>query len=226
MYNIQVPSLAAFPPAYKTLKAISNSQVEIQTIFLTEVDHMDEFFDLYRMEHRWLSEKQDPGIWDSTILSSKDYLESTRNHLLELTKSRFIPSDWPENLALLLQSLSQEELKHWARMDENKGEFFLTEKAKKLNSRIHETISSSTIIDDFYLLKNGDELGKRLIPADRLNFYEELIPLVSHKTANQEPSLNRDLILFFGIFEKLFYSNPSDHFSIDLKNNTIKKLEE
>src|SRR5690606_29821213 len=186
----------------------------------------DEFFDLYRMEHRRLLEKQDPGIWDSTILNSKDYLEYTRNHLLELTKSRFIPSDWPEDLALLLQSFTKEELKHWARMDPNEGEFFLTEKTKKRKANIDTVHSSSTIIDDFYLLKNGDELGKKLIPADRLNFYEEIIPLVSHKTANQDPRLNRDLILFFWDFEKLFYSNPSDHFSIDLKNNTIKKLEE
>ena len=226
LYNIQVPSLAAFPPAYKTLKTISNSQVEVETVSLTEVDHMDEFFDLYRMEHRWLLEKQDPNIWDSTILNSKDYLEYTRNHLLELTKSRFIPSDWPEDLALLLQSFTKEELKHWARMDQNEGEFFLTEKTKKLKANIDKAISSSTIIDDFYLLKNGDELGKKLIPADRLNFYEEIIPLVSHKTANQDPSLNRDLILFFGIFERLFHSHPSDHFYIDLKNNILKRIED
>ena len=226
MYNIQVPSLAAFPPAYKKLKTTSSSTLEIETISLAEVDHMNEFFDLYRMEHRWLLEKQDPGIWDSSVLASKDYLEYTRNHLLELTKSRFIPSDWPENLAMLLQNLTHAELKDWSRMDEVEGKLFLSEKIRKLKAKTTRSISSRTIIDDFYLLKNGDELGKKLIPEDRLSFYEELIPIVAKKTFRQEKNLNTELIQFFGIFEKLFHSLPSDHFSIDLKNNTIKKIED
>lgn len=225
MYNIQVPSLAAFPPAYKTVKTSNTSTFEIETIPLAEVDQMNEFFDLYRMEHRWLLEKQDPGIWDSTILASKDYLEYTRNHLLELTKSRFIPFDWPENLALLLQNLKREEFVSWSEMEENEGELFLTEKIKKLKSNSAKTTSSRTIIDDFYLLKNGDELGKRLIPADRLSFYEEIIPVVVQKTFRDEKKLNKELIQFFRIFEKILYSLPSDHFTIDLKNNTIKKIE-
>lgn len=226
MYNIQVPSIAAFPAAYKTLKTSKSSNLEIETIPLTEVDHMNEFFDLYRMEHRWLLDKQNPGIWDITILASKDYLEYTRNHLLELTKSRFIPSDWPENLAVLLQNLNQEELLNWSKMDENEGEILLSTKLKKLKIGKSTTLSKPVIIDDFYLLKNGDELGKKLIPEGRISFYEELIENVKQKKFSQTQSLNRDLIQFFGIFDKLFHSLPSDHFSIDLKNNTIKKIED
>lgn len=226
MYNIQVPSLAAFPPAYKTLKTSNSSTFEIETIPLSEVDHMNEFFDLYRMEHRWLLEKQDPSIWDSTILASKDYLEYTRNHLLELTKSRFIPSDWPENLALLLQNLSYTELKNWSKTNENEGEAFLIKKLNTLKISNNRAETSRMIIDDFYLLKNGDELGKRLIPENRLSFYKEIIPLINQKNYTQEQNLSREFIKFFGIFDKLFHSQPSDHFSIDLKNNTIKKIED
>lgn len=226
MYNIQVPSLAAFPPAYKTLKTHNTSTVEIETISLAEVDHMNEFFDLYRMEHRWLLEQQDPGIWDSSILASKDYLEYTRNHLRELTKSKFIPSDWPQNLAVLLQNLSPQELIKWSQMDDAKSEIFLQEKMKKLKISTKRIHPKHSIIDDFYLLKNGDELGKKLIPEDRTSFYEELISLVGQKTISAGQSLNGELVRFFGIFEKLYHSNPSDHFAIDLKNNTIKKIED
>ncbi|WP_439489605.1 metallophosphoesterase family protein [Algoriphagus sp.] len=224
MYNIQVPSLAAFPPAYKTLKITEASTLEIETIPLTEVEHMNEFFDLYRMEHRWLLENQDPGIWDSSILASKDYLEYTRNHLLELTKSRFIPSDWPENLAILLQHLTHSELINWSKMNENEGELFLSEKLKKLKIKSNKTTTNRTIIDDFYLLKNGDEFGKNMIPEDRIDFYEKLIPAVIQKDFTVAHRLNRELVQFFGIFDKLYHSLPSEHFSIDLKNNTIKKI--
>lgn len=226
MYNVQVPSLAAFPAAYKTLKTSNSSTLEIETIPLTEVDHMNEFFDLYRMEHRWLLEKKDPGIWESSILESKDYLDYTRNHLLELTKSRFIPSDWPQNLALLLQNLNQKELLEWSEMNENESEDFLQKKLKKLQISKNQTGARPNIIDDFYLLKNGDELGKKLIPESRTAFYEELMPKVNQKSYSPDQKLTREFIQFFGIFEKLYHSNPSDHFSIDLKNNTIKKIED
>jgi len=225
MYNIQVPSLAAFPPAYKILKTTNISQLEIETISLTQVDHMNEFFDLYRMEHNWLLEKQDPGIWDSTILASKDYFEYTRNHLLELTKSRFIPSDWPADLALLLESISNEELLDWGQMNEKDGDFFLNEKLESIKKQTSSNPDNQKIIDDFYLLKNGDEIGKRLISEDRIVFYKEFLSSVSKKTYSAETNLNTEFVQFFGIFGKLFHSLPSDHFSIDLKKNMIERID-
>lgn len=222
MYNIQVPSLAAFPPAYKTLKTSESNQFEVETTVLTQVNHMNEFFDLYRMEHRWLLENQNPGIWDSTILASNDYLEYTRNHLLELTRSRFIPSDWPENLLRLLSSMSQQELIIWSKMSLEESESFLKERITGFHLSSTE---SSKIIDDFYLLKNGDEIGKRLIPEDRITFYQDLFAIISQKPTSPKTNLTTDLLQFFGIFSKLFHSLPSDHFRIDLEKNTIEKID-
>jgi 3',5'-cyclic AMP phosphodiesterase CpdA len=223
MYNIQVPSLAAFPPAYKTVKTSKSSpQFEIETISLTEVDHMNEFFDLYRMEHRWLAAQKDAGIWDSSILASKDYLEYTRNHLLELTKSRFIPSDWPENLVSLLSAMSNEELIIWSKMTDEEGLSFLEETLKSFDLTNN---TAAKIIDDFYLLKNGDELGKKLIATERIAFYESLFLNTSQKTGTQSDGLQSDFIKFFHILEKFFWSLPADHFMIDLSKNTIERIE-
>ena len=226
MYNIQVPSLAAFPPAYKTLKSPNPTTFEIETISLKEVDHMNEFFDLYRMEHRWLLEKEDPGIWDSSILASKDYLEYTRSHLLELTKSRFIPSDWPENLAILLESLSYKDLTLWSEMSEEDGNNYLVQRLKALEKGVSTRKGNHKIIDDFYLLKNGDELGKKQIPEDRIAFYEQSLNTIASKKHSKNFKLNAELVQFFGIFQKLYNSLPSDHFRIDLKNNTLERIED
>jgi len=222
MYNIQVPSLAAFPPAYKTVKTSNRDVFEIVTTTLNEVDHMNEFFDLYRMEHRWLLENQNPGIWDSTILASKDYFEYTRNHLLELTKSRFIPTDWPTDLIMLLTSMSESELIQWSKLSEHKSMLFLNEKRELSASK---NLESSKIIEDFYLLKNGDEIGKKLIPEERIVFYEELLAAVSEKSVSPVVNLNTELVKFFDIFNKLFHSLPSDHFRIDLKENSIERID-
>ena len=221
MYNIQVPSLAAFPPAYKTAKITKKDNFEIETIPLTEIDHMNEFFDLYRMEHRWLVQNQDSGTWDTAILTSKNYLEYTRNHLMELTKSRFIPSDWPETLVSLLSSLTYAELIKWSKMNAEDSKTFLEEVLKTTSLKDNKSI---TIIDDFYLLKNGDEIGKQLIPSERIAFYEELLKNIPQKTTPHETDLNSELMQFFDIFNKLFHSQPSDHFQIDLKNNIIQKI--
>lgn len=225
LFNIQVPSLAAFPPAYKTVKIEHPDQFEIETTSLIEVDRMNEFFDLYRMEYNWLLENHNPGIWDSTILASKDYFEYTRNHLLELTKSRFIPLDWPENLSTILEALDEKELAKWSKMDAKEGNLFLEKKLKSLKAPSSYKPENNYIIDDFYLLKNGDEIGKRLISEDRIALYEDVLAAVAEKPKPNDINLHNDLIKFWNIFSKLFYSLPSDHFRIDLKNNTIERID-
>jgi 3',5'-cyclic AMP phosphodiesterase CpdA len=222
LFNIQVPSLAAFPPAYKTLKTINHNQFEIETILLKSVDCMNEFFDLYRMEHRLLMENGTPGIWDTAILASKDYFEYTRNHLLELTRARFIPTDWPSDLIMLLTSMSESDMLQWSKLSEQESMLFLNE---KLELSASKNLESPKIIEDFYLLKNGDEIGKNLIPADRIDFYDALLTTVSEKSESHDANLTTELVMFFNIFKKLYHSLPSDHFRIDLNNNAIERID-
>lgn len=224
LHNIQVPSLAAFPPAYKTLKFTHSPILEIQTIQLEEVDGMDEFFDLYRMEHRWLTQREDPKIWDSTILTSKDYLEYTRNHLLELTKSRFLPSDWPKDLLRLLIEMDQEDVKTWIKLENAFAEAFLQNQLNNSTLSDFSAASIPDLLNDFYLIKNGDELGKKLIPADRTRFYNEVFARVEDKKPDSSMKLSHDLSLFFKIFSRLYHSQPSSHFSIDLTTNELVNL--
>ncbi len=224
LFNIQVPSLAAFPPAYKIAAFDDQQQVEIETITLNQVDNMQEFFDLYQLEHRWLEENQDPGIWDRSILSSKDYFEYTRNHLLGLTKSRFIPADWPENLASLLQNLGPKEFLIWSKLQEKEAEEFLQKSLKPQHQTGTLNPDPLQVIDDFYLIKNGDEIGKRIIPTERLEYYQAIFSQNQTKTTSQFYPLNQTLHQFFVIFEKLFNSQPSDHFKIDLQENRIEKI--
>lgn len=224
LVNVQVPSLAAFPPAYKTLTLPEPDIAEIATIPLARVDRMDEFFDLYRMEQQWLLQNDDPKRWDPGILDAKDYLDYTRYHLLELTKSRFIPADWPENLALLLRDLSMEELDRWAGMRPEAGEGLLREKLEKRSDPKRRDGFAPDLIDDFYLLKNGDELGKNLIPSVRLRVYEAIFRKLAERPLSVEQALDTQLVRFFYIFEKLFHTLPSDHFFIDFQKGDVRRV--
>ncbi|MDN3687126.1 metallophosphoesterase [Cyclobacterium jeungdonense] len=225
LVNVQVPSLAAFPPAFKILTIPEPETLEISTIQLQTVDRMDEFFDLYRIEQQWLLEHQDPQRWDSTILHAKNYRDYTQMHLMELTRSRFIPTDWPENLAYALQLLSQKELEHWAGMDAEEGGMFLMEKLNNSKDIEQTDGLQGKLIEDFYLLKNGDELGKKLIPSDRRHFYEALFLKLLQKPLSDSQALDTQLVRFFRIFEKLYHSLPSDHFLIDLQKGEVKRVD-
>jgi hypothetical protein len=114
LINIQVPSLAAFPPAYKILEEKRPGQLQVQTEILEEVNRMDEFFELYSMEHRWLATANPKALWNEDILKSPDFLSYTQFHLRELIRFRFLKSDWPEDLGLLVNALDVVSLQQWA----------------------------------------------------------------------------------------------------------------
>lgn len=54
LVNIQVPSLAAYLPAYKILTIKSPTLMEVKTEVLNDVPHFDELFPLYENEYEAL----------------------------------------------------------------------------------------------------------------------------------------------------------------------------
>lgn len=109
LVNIQAPSLAAYVPAYKLLTLTTPQQVKVQTIVLQDVPGFNQLFEHY--QHEWQQLKQDKQpVWDASILQSKNYREFANGHLRELTRLRFLPNDWPEELRQLLLSLNGEQM--------------------------------------------------------------------------------------------------------------------
>jgi len=239
LYNIQVPSLAAFPSAYKILTCLPGNKFEVHTRQIVEVDRMDEFFDLYRMEHAYLLKNSPKGIWDQEILESDNFQEFTLHHLKELIRLRLIPGDWPEGLAKLLEDISEKDLIFWATLNESEGYDFLTlsknDSLDKMEANFHTDFAGSLfskinhdqnfIIEDFYLIKNGDDLGKKLIPTGRLDYYQELIRLTSLKTMGETDDLQSQLQQLISIFGKLLHSYPSNNFLINLEHQTIERID-
>lgn len=212
LINIQVPSLAAFPPAYKTLTMHSHRKIEVRTEELTEVSNFDAFFDLYNIEHNHLSTKGDRAIWNVDVLKSSNYFDYTRFHLEELVRLRFIPSDWPEELANLISCLSIEEIKMWK--ESKSPELFLEEILSKNDT-------NGKLLNDFYLIKNGGDLGKELVADSRLDFYKSM------QTPKLEDAgiLSAQLSQFLEILQNMANDLPSRHFMINLDNLEIHQVD-
>jgi 3',5'-cyclic AMP phosphodiesterase CpdA len=95
LVNVQVPSLAAYVPAYKQVSYRDGGKVDIRTIEVKDVPRFNELFEHYRVEHRYLSEKGSAGLWDKGILSARNYSEFASWHIAELTRLRFMQQNWP-----------------------------------------------------------------------------------------------------------------------------------
>lgn len=193
LVNIQAPSLAAYVPAYKLLTLTSKDQVKVQTIVLEQVPGFDQLFEHYQKEWQQLKQDQLP-LWDARILQAKNYREFANGHLRELTRLRFLPKDWPDELRHLLLALNAEQMLVLSQLNSDvKLKEFTPELLQQLSQSPEwqqartkaiaqtsaaglrlEDLASWTGFDlvfDFYRLQNAGELALPDITAQRLKQY-------------------------------------------------------
>lgn len=241
LVNIQVPSLAAYPPAYKTMTFADNETIEVETHRLTEVQGMSTLFPYYQKEHQLLQTQNAPQLWNKAILEAKNYNEYTSMHLEELVRLRFIPSDWPKDISSTLVQLSGTELYFWARLkDSSQRTAFLKspimdqKSLRKLRKKMKkEGLSPSTfeawngqeLITAFYFLKNGDELAQSDLDPEKYSAFHNLMLQVQKMTPSQEGDFERFMVDFAVTYLKMMDSAPSDHFLISPQQGTVMRLE-
>ena len=215
LFNIQTPSLAAYAPGYKILSIHNKSEFEVETVVIKSAKNFNSLFPLYEKEYAYLNETGAPSIWDKEILLTKNYKEFTKFHLKELVRLRFLPSDWPENFADSLLTLSGKDL-----LLKNTIETTLLKKVLEENNVTLESFENWTgfdMINDFYKLRSADELAFEDIGASRLKQYELVCNVL--KTSD-----NDMFKLWANIFEKSKNGQPANHFKINLEQNSIERI--
>lgn len=174
LLNIQVPSIAAYVPAYKILRKERNKpNIEVQTVILDEVEGFDTLFPLYETEWEMLNHSEVTNLWNRGILDSKSYREFTNWHMRELSRLRFLPGEWPSDLRYLLSSLDGYEL------------FFLLH----LESRLSETDQVLSYENMDQSGKTGGELLKRILKSTAIEWKEfnrEAISLTKQASLTEE----------------------------------------
>tara|TARA_R110000868_G_scaffold86347_8_gene242217 strand:+ start:15327 stop:17177 length:1851 start_codon:yes stop_codon:yes gene_type:complete len=219
LVNIQTPSLAGYIPAYKLLTITSKYKVEVETVIMDTVPKFRELFPLYEMEFKQLEQMNDIGIWNKEILKSKTYLEFTESYLKELIRLRFLPEDWPQEFREYLANKSGKNL---LLLSKNEIDFHEVEKELKSYGLGLEDFSEWTgtdMIFDYYRIKLADQLVFNEIGEKRLLQYKLVCESLG-KSGKEE------LRLWGSIFIKSMNGLPSNHFQIDLENNTIWALKE
>lgn len=215
LFNIQTPSLAAYAPGYKVLSIKNSTAFEVETIVINKAKDFNSLFSLYKKEHRFLQSTEPNKIWDIDILKTEDYRAFTKFHLKELVRLRFIPNDWPQTFTDSLLSLSGKDLLMKGVLKQSELETILVENKTTLAD--FETWNGFDMVNDFYKLRSADELAFQDIGERRLKQYSVV--------CNQlQKSTNKTFQLWGSIFEKSKNGMPSNHFEIDLKSSSIKRL--
>ena len=215
LVNVQVPSLAAYLPAYKILTIKAPDKLEIQTEVLNDVPNFDELFPLYEKEYEALQKKHTKILWNKEILQSKSYHDFMLFHLKELVRLRMIPNDWPKDLVERSKKLNGKDL---LLLIQDKNQL----KQKGINSKAFRKWNFDDLLLDLYKFQSADELAKRDISKERLRQYQTLEKLFEESQA-QYPFIVQ-LKSVFKILSLLSNADPADHFEIDLKTQSVKRL--
>ncbi len=215
LVNIQVPSLAAYLPAYKILTVHAPDNMEVQTEVLNTVPGFDALFPLYEKEYEALKNDPDKILWDKEILKSKSYHDFMLFHLKELVRLRMIPDDWPKSFVEKAGKLNGEDL---LMLVEDKNQL----KEEGISTAGFRTWNFEDLLLDLYKFQSADGLAKKDIPEERLRQYRVLEKLYQNHRSLDPFVMQMKSVL--KILSLLSSGDPADHFGIDLRKQEIRKL--
>lgn len=206
LYNIQVPSIATYVPAYKILTIESDEVFRVETVALDTVPGFDSLFPLYRAEYQSDSLKGHSPVWNKEILSARTYGEFCDYQFRDLVRLRFIPRDLPESWRACLDFTGARMLEAVSGEDKSDDADWTDWCMKDL-------------VLDLYRLRYAERLALEDIPRTRLAVYRYLFDRARISTFR---SAEVEMVKGLGTLFLAFLNGEScQNFVIDLKKDAI-----
>lgn len=206
--NIAVPSTVSFPPAYKIV-SFEDASLNIETVLVDNVPGFDMAFDAYR------SEMAQGGRDFSDVLAARNHMDFLDRVLRQTVLARYLPREWPKEMAALVPLLRESDLVRLAR-----GTPLSAAEAGQATTDGRGDLPFLDIVVDWYRLRHARSLAWDLIGTDRLQKYLDLADLFA-ATAWPEGSAQAWLATFFSVMSAYLNSQDSDCFSVDLSSGEI-----
>ena len=206
LYNIQVPSIATYVPAYKILTIESDEVFRVETVTLDTVPGFDSLFPLYRAEYQSDSLRGHSPVWNKEILSARTYGEFCDYQFRDLVRLRFIPRDLPESWRACLDFTGARMLEAVSGEDKSDDADWTDWCMKDL-------------VLDLYRLRYAERLALKDIPETRLAAYRYLFD-----RARISPLRSAEVGIVNGLgtlFLAFLNGEPCQNFVIDLEKDTI-----
>ncbi len=205
-YNIQIPSLAAYRPAYKLLTFDSKNNVQIDTVALDTVKNFKSLFPFYETEWQYRNQHELPN-WNKEILLSKNYLDFTDQHLQQVVLQRFFVKDWPQDLVEYIKNNTLYSLVKPMLGTKTNSASIIKDNKKLLSKNGNE------LAFDFYRIRNADSISK-LAMSDKFYLSLDATKLIQDCSVidNTQCKLGR----LVNIMQKMLRGEKSDSLSTSL----------
>lgn len=170
--NVAVPSLVAFPPAFKHL-TIKSGSVDIETVSLSALPVDEDMMDVYRHEMSQAASSPDKALLAST------YGEFLRQHTTALVVNRFFQKEWPRDVVACLAPMTVAQLCQDARTRPTR---FEPMDGPWTHVALND-LPMVEIISDWYCLQQAGQSALPVLGEERLGLLQGLAALY----ANDEP---------------------------------------
>jgi 3',5'-cyclic AMP phosphodiesterase CpdA len=194
--NIAVPSLVAFPPAFKTV-ALTDKGVMVDTISLNDMPVEQAISAAYRLEANRTGETEDSAI------SANDYRTFLVDHLRSLIQHRYFKKEWPQ---AVVQDLMDQDFRSacgilGSALDQPDLLRHLAETVNLPEADLGD-IPLIDIILDWYCLRQASQLAFGTISQSRLDLHAALgARCLKHTPSPAEHETERFLRIFFSGFD-------------------------
>ncbi len=181
--NIAVPSLVAFPPAFKVV-APSSDRISTETIELSSILVDDAILDAYRADAVSRNESSDRAF------AAKNYGEFLQAHKRALVANRYFVKEWPASIADSIAVMNVWEAAYWVAEAQPALDAGMIEFAKRL--------PMTELIADWYCLRQGAQLAIGHLGNDRIALYRQLADCCGSRPQAHDGSTRGFLAVFFG----------------------------
>jgi 3',5'-cyclic AMP phosphodiesterase CpdA len=233
LVNVSVPSLVAFPPAYKIVR-VEPERLTVETVSIGAMTLDQDIMDIYRAE---ASKK---GLDAAALLAAEDYGAFLSAHLGHLVGRRHLRREWPEELAHAVRPLDLLDLAVLALTDEPlllrdlPDAIRIRRQAPDIAGRLAACAAERNVdlsvlsrkrvmafLGDWYRAKMGSDFGRDAIAPGDLDACRLLCWLY----AENKPSDGTAQAAFariFRMFGRYITGLPSGNFTIDLVTGDIE----
>ncbi|WP_454687647.1 metallophosphoesterase family protein [Agrobacterium leguminum] len=195
--NIAVPSLVAFPPAFKVVH-LSRQEILVETVEMAALPVNGRICDGYAQETALTGEANDRAF------AAGNYGEFLLGHKRALIRHRYFLKEWPAEVVTAIADKSVREV-----LGLLGGEGLSSSDAAVLSL----DLPMFELIADWYCLRQGAGLALSHIPPQRLSLYRMLAERFGREPDRHDGSVESFLEIFFGalgLFLERAEGSPGD----------------
>jgi 3',5'-cyclic AMP phosphodiesterase CpdA len=232
--NIAMPSLVAFPGAYKVV-SIAEQRIDIETVGIEAMPLDGDLRQAYDREI--VPSRLEAG----GMLTVANYGEFLFEHIGHLVGRRYLKREWPKELSTLIRALSLADLAALALIEEPVAAMDVmvaiaaarddANLQQQLAARLTECgagigplhgLSALAFLADWYRVRMGSELALDWISEQKIASYLAVGQLFAGRDGREPGAMQAKFALIFRMFSKYVSGLPSRNFSTDRISGAIE----